>query len=537
MLFVLNITIIALVLLIAYWWATQGAFSAIIHLLCVIVAGALALAFWEPLTMGLLLRGTGFDVYAWGVGLVGIFVVALVGLRLLTNKLLPANVDLPHWANLALGFPVGAVAGVLSIGMLILGAGHVQSERQVLGFAGYARDTRDGKVKELQPLWLPCHQITDVFYSWLSVNALRSRRPLRQYSPDLYRQAAGLVRDSFKQGRGQVALAESAATIQGTYLSPPHMGRCAVRVRFGRRAKDFGDQLTVSASQLRLIGAAAGAQDRPYVAHPVRWSQHVSADRVETFLFDDLSHYITSVPGRDEAEVVIEFPLPAGVQPRFIQIKGTRFEIQRIEEMTASGYDEILGRALESVSIAPAADTRGARTITPPDIRVANDISPVLVSTNELPPGIKADKNKYLVEGDGFFRGKRKFPSRALRILGIYEPAKTKIVKVDVSRRSSADIYRSAKERAGSGATPQLVDSRGNTYTAIGFIHERPEGVQIKLDPRRGIDDADDLPHLPTTGKQKLTLLFQVTEGVTIVSFRLGDVVVGTCSVTISSAP
>ena len=29
-------------------------------------------------------------------------------LRLATNKLIPANVDVPHWANLACGFPVGA---------------------------------------------------------------------------------------------------------------------------------------------------------------------------------------------------------------------------------------------------------------------------------------------------------------------------------------------------------------------------------------------------------------------------------------------
>ncbi len=533
MITILNITVIAMVLLIAYWWATQGAFSAIIHLLCVIVAGALALAFWEPLTMGLLLRGTDFDVYAWGVSLVGIFVVALLGLRLLTNKLLPANVNLPRWANLALGFPVGAVAGVLSIGILILGAGHVQSESQVLGFAGHARSTRDGKVKELHRLWLPCHQITDVFYSWLSVNALRSRQPLRQYSPDMYRQAAGLVRDTFKRGRGQVALAGSAATIQGTYLAPPHMELCAVRIKFGRGARDFGEQLTVSASQLRLIGAVTDARARPYVAHPVRWSQHINANRVATFVFDDVSHYITSVPGRDDAEVVIEFPLPAGEQPRFIQIKGTRFDIPQIEEMTASGYDEILGGAVESVSIAPVADTRGARAITPPDIRVDNDISPVLVSTNELPPGITANKNKYLVEGDGFFRNSRKFPSRDLRIQGIYEPAQTKIVKVDISRRSSADIFESVLGRAGSGATPQLVDSRGNPYTAIGLIHERPDGVRIKIDPQRGIDVGADLPHLPTTGKQKLTLLFRITEGVTIVRFRIGDVVVGTCSVSV----
>ena len=39
----------ASVLLIAYWWSNAGAFSALIHLLCVITAGALAFALWEPI--------------------------------------------------------------------------------------------------------------------------------------------------------------------------------------------------------------------------------------------------------------------------------------------------------------------------------------------------------------------------------------------------------------------------------------------------------------------------------------------------------
>ena len=60
-----NLLCILLVGIIAYWWANQGLFSAIIHLLCVVTAGALAFAFWERLTLGLLLRGSWFDGYAW----------------------------------------------------------------------------------------------------------------------------------------------------------------------------------------------------------------------------------------------------------------------------------------------------------------------------------------------------------------------------------------------------------------------------------------------------------------------------------------
>ena len=140
-LIIFNVLCILIVLVIAYWWANQGLFSAIIHLLCVITAGALALAFWERLTVGLLLRGSWFDAYAWGIALVGVFVLALFVLRLATNKLVPSNVDLPQWANLGFGLPVGAVSGVLTIGILLLGLGFVHSQRTILGFVGDARDS------------------------------------------------------------------------------------------------------------------------------------------------------------------------------------------------------------------------------------------------------------------------------------------------------------------------------------------------------------------------------------------------------------
>src|SRR5690606_9366731 len=122
-----NILLIALVLLIGYWWANQGLFSALLHLLCVIAAGAIALALWEPVTVRWVLRGGGFDPYAWGVVLVGLFIVTLLILRITTDRLIRANVDLPHWANLTFGFPVGVAAGVLTIGIYMLGAGFIQS--------------------------------------------------------------------------------------------------------------------------------------------------------------------------------------------------------------------------------------------------------------------------------------------------------------------------------------------------------------------------------------------------------------------------
>ncbi|MCH8152674.1 MAG: CvpA family protein [Planctomycetes bacterium] len=534
MIYALNIVLIALVAMIAYWWANQGLFSAIIHLLCVIVAGAIALAFWEPLTVGLLLRGNAFDNYAWGVSLVGLFVAALLALRLATNKLIPANVDLPHWANLGFGFPVGAASGVLTIGLLIIGIGFIQSEREIFGYVGSARSAR-GQVGEVgSRMWLPFHKWTDEFYSQLSVGSLSTPRPLRHYYPNLSDQAVSLIRDSYRSGRGQVSLLPSTASVDAVFVCPD-LGRCAVRVKFGRGARDFGEQLTISAAQLRLIAWAQG-KDKPYISFPVSWAQEIKGGGMGAFLFDDPSHYITSIPGREAADVTIEFPLPAELEPRFIQIKGTRYDFLRLQKqtLTRQAYEAVLsGMGGTSPTAGLPPDLAGARPLDDADISLSNSISPVVVSSNQL-PGTMKESNKFLVSGDAQFKKGRGMISRQLRIKGIDEPGGTRIVKLNVSRGRSADIFGPLRERAGAKARPVLIDSQGHQYSPIGFIHENPEGVRIFLDPARGIASADDLPHLPTTGEQELRLVFRVTDDVTIVAFRLGDVTVGTCNLIVT---
>ena len=51
MLVILNLFVIGIVLLIAYWWGSQGLFSSFLHLVATICAGAIALAVWEPLNL------------------------------------------------------------------------------------------------------------------------------------------------------------------------------------------------------------------------------------------------------------------------------------------------------------------------------------------------------------------------------------------------------------------------------------------------------------------------------------------------------
>ena len=326
MLIFFNIIIIALVLLIAYWWANQGLFSAILHLVCVIVAGAVALAVWEPLTTGLLLRGNMFDDYAWGVSLIVVFALMLAILRVSMDKLVPGNVDMPRWANLTFGFPVGALAGIITIGIFMIGAGFIQSTKAIMDFQGYARASRGAKIEEVNTLWAPVHQWTSKFYSLLSVGALYptfNNTPLRQLNPDLHFQSASLVRDSALNGRGKLSLRPADAHV-GPVLYDPSSGKYLVSVRFEAGARDFGEQLTLSSAQVRLIGSASGSSE-PKVIHPDQWTQYDGPHR-----FDDLSHYVTSQPGQSQANVVFEFPARElnNIAPKFIQIRNTRYELK-----------------------------------------------------------------------------------------------------------------------------------------------------------------------------------------------------------------
>ncbi len=299
----------------------SGGVLALLHLLAVVVAGAVAFGVWEPLVTGFLLRGGWFDNYAWGVTLLGVFAITLFLLRLITDRLAPANVDLPHWANLTFGFPLGAGAGILTVGIIVIGCGFFQSKSELMGYRGYGRSGRDGSVVRFsnQPMWIPVSYWTAEFYSWLSVTSMWSPEPMRRVAPRLNWQAS-LVRDSYQEGKGQIVMVPSAAKVTGLLYNAGG-DRAAVDMQFDGAALDFGEQLTIANSQIRLIGAARGWAAAP-VVHPDMWAQDGTLYR-----FDNIAHYVTSVPGRENAAATILFKIPANFVPKYIQVKNNRYRL------------------------------------------------------------------------------------------------------------------------------------------------------------------------------------------------------------------
>src|SRR6187402_2271567 len=93
-----NCILIALVLLIAYWWANQGFLSSLLHLACVIAAMGLAFATWETFAY-IMLKQHWIENYSWGIALLLPFAIYLLVLRIASDKIVADNVNLPQWAN------------------------------------------------------------------------------------------------------------------------------------------------------------------------------------------------------------------------------------------------------------------------------------------------------------------------------------------------------------------------------------------------------------------------------------------------------
>src|SRR5882724_2370289 len=191
----LSIISIVVMLGLAYIWLTRGFFSSLLHLTCTIIAGAIAFAAWEPISYWLLESAPtgGFMSFiasiAWGVGLLVPFAITLALLRLIVDKLLPANVVLDQKLDYVGGGICGIASGAITAGILCI----------ALNFFRLGTDTPSqpitysnagGSLVRTSSLWIPVDKLTAGLYGSLSERAFRSPEPLAHWHPDLAEEGA-----------------------------------------------------------------------------------------------------------------------------------------------------------------------------------------------------------------------------------------------------------------------------------------------------------------------------------------------------------
>ena len=539
-----NAILIALVLLIAYWWMNQGVFSAVLHFACVVVAGAIAFAVWEPMAMMMLKRDI-LTNSAWGIGLLGPFCVALFLTRLASDKLVPDNLNFPQWVNFSFGAVFGVASGVLTMGMCLIGGGFIQSSRDVMGFAGAVRtvESRGAPNFDNQRLWVPMHSITESFYAWLSAGALAPEMgtPLRDAYPGLADVAFGLYRDSYRDGKARTSITPKAITMKRLFYSGnlevdgPAMASWVVEMEIGMEATDSGGVLSVSAAQIRLIENVPTGQDRaPRTAHPFAFSQPSDVGTGMTLaLFDDVTAYASNVPGQQLTRLFFAFPATnlgnMSDPPEYLQIKGLRVRLPQPEGNTEyDGRDlALIMRGVDaSVAGNPVLTNPDQKMIRPKDLTSDLTITPANGAVGEL--GNIEHVDNYLTFGKENFQKGGKPASKANRVKGIYAPEGTAVLRLNISRGdSSIDVWNSRsdyRKEAGEQAALMLVDSEGATYLPTGYLWVNNDSVEVRLE-KAGLATIGDFPPQSSSGGHELYAIYRVTVGRKIVSVRLGNIV------------
>ena len=543
-----NIILVGFILLIAYWWSNQGFFSALMHCICVIIAGGLAFAFWEPVVIGYLLKGSSFDNYSWGMALGLLFFLFLVITRVASDLLVPCDIPLPSFANTIGGGVVGFIAGILTIGMASISCGFIQGPTELMGFIGWARSAdSQGAPKELNKMWISAANITEDFYRKLSNGGLSpsGMYSLATHYPRLADTALSLHRDTFRNGDGRVAIAPKDITIGSLSFDPnfaasdsDNLGAFAMEVTISTGGYDNGEQFILSCAQTRI----SNTQQKQDVAYPTKFRQPIEGGAWQTYTFEDIGNYATSVPAEQDVKIVLIFPsssFPDPTKPPSVFfIKGLRYLLSApTENDLAKEFASQDG--VEVVEADNSNPDGGFLKDVSSFIAVQNSIRPVMININNAESFkiATSDAGNFLSKGkDVFKKGSSLSISRAQRVSGFNHATGTEVVLVDASRIESGidmwgDRSKTFKE-LGLDIAFELVDSRGKGYKPVGYVWERQEDVEICFDPSKPFQRISDLPMQPSSGEHKLKLVFILPVNTEIKSIRKGKTTIATCEVT-----
>jgi len=125
-----------LVLAIALYQVLQGVYSAVIMAILTTLSAAMAFGHYDGLAEAFLYDR--MPAYADAAALVAIFVLVLLGLRLLADRFLGRNVMLGLWADRIVGGLLGLYVGMVTVGVLAVAVQMLPFGASVLGYRPFS---------------------------------------------------------------------------------------------------------------------------------------------------------------------------------------------------------------------------------------------------------------------------------------------------------------------------------------------------------------------------------------------------------------
>jgi hypothetical protein len=544
----LNIFLILFLVFMAYWWSMQGLFSSLLHLVITIFAAVLALAVWEPLTVGFLIGR--MPEYAWGTGLLIPFGLILLGLRILFDKTIRANVYFPHLLNLLGGGALGFVSGVITGGILIIGL-QMAGVSQLPGYEGWTIDDKS-QVARKQSLLLPIDAIASRFINTIgngSMQPMFGSDSLALHHPDLAVEASLFHKSAFWPKSSEAARrsidpahvelipdafiaaekltdelaakvnrpADAPLIVVGTQIS--------LQGQTGPGAADANGAFYATASQISLT--TTDKQGRVAVHAPIGFI-HNGEYRAIAIEGD----YAFSAP-QSSVKFHWVFAPAAGAAAKlhFIRIKGARIALKDKPATEPEAIAALITYEKPGPAIAAGnGDGTGENPSNPAGVpggaaaefaRVS-DALPWTINRNQFASQNVETVDDAIRVGKGRVRKEQTRVGKNLSVKRIFSASNARIVQINLGDRKAESLLGRVIETAVANTqAPVVVDANGQEYFAIGYGIIGGE-FTFDIDPGRGIRALSQLELSRVSGSDTVVLYYQVPTNTKLVEFRLG---------------
>jgi len=547
-----NLLIIAFVLGMAYIWSVYGLFSAFLQLILVICAGSIALAVWEPLTVGFLLGR--MPAYAWGVGLLGPFILALVILRVACDGLVRGNVHFPRLVSGIGGGVCGLLSGILIAGLAWIGLSFLPL-KPTLGGAQNYQVSLNGMVvpTESGGLWFRVDKMAAGFFSGLSGSAFGTSKPLHLYQPDLAWQA-GVYRLHTDANASYVAR-PTGVDVTAVYAQPaPIQGLdIAVADAFGPDVNtgeyqlvvvdtvwsrdpgtyDGDSALRIAPSQVRLVAFQGPARDPRPVLVPPRGYAVITDFQTKARTFHPLTTDQADARTNQQSETfAFVFLVPADAEVKYALLRHLRVDLPAVER-DPEQFAVALGTPLAPADTQTAADTQPAEQKPPAPGTFRGEFVQEIALTNALPHMFNrnnasalryAPDSTAIESGDATVTGRAGGLARNTRVDSIYVPSHQAAVRVRISADTARGIFGQALNTARSAAGVWLTDERGQQHRPIAWVlHQGGDTQIVHVDLNKPIQSANELPTSQMAPGHALYLYFALPRPTRITSYQIGD--------------
>ncbi|MCC6580418.1 MAG: hypothetical protein IT440_08245 [Phycisphaeraceae bacterium] len=553
-----NLMVLAFVGFMVYWWGSQGVFSALLHLVSVIIAGSLALALWEPIVTHLLLNAIA--PYAWGVGLVVPFLVILLVVRNLFDYLIKSNVHFHQIINLVAGGFCGLWSGILTAGILMIGLGFMQLGYDIAGYEPYMLGGQGEVVdKPGGSMWLGVEYQAGGFFSMLSTGAFSNGTPLSYEMPKLARQS-GEFRLHVDDNASNVAIAgavtvsaawvadtpfravdDSIGKVIGDKLRQANHKLVVIDTQWQASTPTYdGDNIVrIAPTQITLITRGDEPDSKRALVHPLGASKLDGATGVRQYLpFDDSGACMAGNNPRDSISFIFVIPGDQQVQDLLIRRLRLSPTVQVADDKSFAAMGSLIGKlnpellAKLTPAPAPAGDGKtgtvgareGIRTGSLAGAIEVSDVLPFSFSPNHVSGNLEQQGNA--VSGGRFTVSipQGTSVSRANAITAVHCPSSRVLVRVKVDRDKAQSLLGKTRAAAAMLQPIYIEDTANNKWLPMGYAWKKTDAdMEISVNQTALIQSAKELPIADLNDTQLLYLYFAINKGASLKSYHVGQ--------------